>query len=208
MNPRVRWETFANPFHVSISSPGKQISILRKTFITPPPPQTLCGQSCSFAFHTICIIMKSPSVTVSNPLNIPHTAHWPYWTYCFTNLHNWNRPCFWHYCWFCNEFSCYTKSVSSLMECGQFKNTQRPQKLHSEHDNRIKPTFRTASFLWQLHFSNYHAHIKFYKTSSVNLPFTDEVSINTTVHPSVDFRLPPKSSLRLRCVVMPNSESW
>jgi len=49
-------------------------------------------------------------------------------------------------------------------------------------DNRIKSTFHTVSFIWQVHFSNYHAHTKFQNTSSVNLPLTNEVSINTTFH--------------------------
>ena len=75
-------------------------------------------------------------------------------------------------------------SVSSLVKCGQLKNIQRPQKTHSEHDNRIKTIFHTASFFWQVHFSNNDGHIKFYKTSKVNLPLTDEVNINTTFHPS------------------------
>jgi len=48
----------------------------------------------------------------------------------------------------------------------------------------IKLTFYTASFVWQVDFSNHNAHIKFCKTSSVNLPLTNEVTINTMFHAS------------------------
>jgi len=127
--------------------------------------------------------MKSRFVKDLNRLNISDTPH--------VTVHNtllYKSPQIkpslrLPFCWFCNELNCYTMSVPSSMKWRQFTNTQRPQTIHSEHDNKIKPNCHTASLLWQVHFPNYHAYIKISKTSSVNLPFT-EVSTNTTFHPN------------------------
>jgi hypothetical protein len=109
---------------------------------------------------------------------------WGQWTYCFTDLHNLNGPC----------FAIIAESVmSSVVILCQYpvwwnavslKNIQWPHKIHRERDNKIRRNFPRSRVLWQVHFSNYHAHTKSYKSSSVNLPLTYEVGINTTFHSS------------------------
>ena len=134
-----------------------------------------------FELHRICILMKSRFVKDLNRLNIPDSAHVTVVNMLLHKSQHLKRSV----CLPLLLILSWTQLLYDVsIKYGEMPSVQKHTSTTKNTQWPWQPTFHTASFLWQVHFSNYHARIKFYNNTSVNLPLTDEVSINTTFHPS------------------------